>query len=347
MLRRTPILFAALLCSAAAHAQTCQTFQTSSDTPPALTGRVVYQEDDSGRLYMYDFAARHFIDIPQLGWGLTAARNSVFSPDGKSILFTAVMGKGGNAKRQVFYWRIGAANYVNLTDGKTVPNEDPKFSPRGDAIVWKQNFGIGTADLVIDPDDPSMAHIENFRKLINGSPSGLDGSPSTPNEASAPVFSPSGRYIYYYVNAHAYARVMRYDTVTRVSASPFAFTPVDGIHYYYPLDPDLYTFLYVSWPDASTMHDKVYVYSILNQTAYLWNGTDCDAENADPSPVDENDIIFSRKAAGDRYRLYLGQLADPGHPLSATPAAGKIWNLPTGINGTKGDMIGANYTNAR
>ncbi|MGH6872306.1 MAG: TolB family protein [Rhizomicrobium sp.] len=346
MKRIALLLFAALIASAA-EAQTCQTFSTSTDPAPSLTGRVVYQEDDSGLLYMYDFKARAFIPIDQKSWGLTVARNPVFSPDGKAIVFTAVRGTGRNAKRQVFYWLIGAAQPANLTDGKTVPNEDPHFSQRGDTIVWKQNFGIATADLVIDPANPSMPHIANFKKLINGTPSGMNGEPSTPPEASGPVFSPSGRYIYYFINARAYARVMRFDTLTGTSESPFAFPQVDGTHYYYPVDPDSYAFLYVSWPDPATMHDKIYVYSNLNQTSYLWNGTDCVAENADPAPVDENYIIFSRKAAGDRFKLYVGQLIDPSQPLSATATPARIWNLPFGLNGTKGDMIGANYTNAR
>jgi Tol biopolymer transport system component len=324
-MRRYCILLAAALVFAAAPAWSQCTFKVKSQASrPALTGRLVYEDSTTGQLYLYDFQAVTLTNFTAT-WAATANENPVFSPDGKAVLFSAVQ----SDQRHLYYWKIGAAQPVNLTLAMgNLRNEDPKFAPSGKAIVWKQSFNIVTAPLNFDGSgNPSLGAVTAIT---------TNGVQGTTTEASAPVFSPTAKDVYYYTGSGANAQVQKYDTTTHVF-TPFPKTA--GVEYYYPVDPDLYDFLYVSWLSSTNMFDKIFLYSQITNTSTAWNPTDCAANNSDPAPVDEDYFIYSRddNSDGDRYELYLGQIA-----------TGFAWTLtPLHVN-IRGDaLLGANYTNAR
>jgi Tol biopolymer transport system component len=311
-----------VLCGGAASAQ-CS-FTAQGTTAPALPGRVVYENADTGRLYLYDFAAHHLTQLNTVGWGVTGALNPVFSPDGSAILFTAV----ANNERDLYYWVIGAATPTNITAAfPNTRNEDPKFSPDGTKIVWKQTFSIEQANLVFNGSGtPSLT----------GAVQLVLGHQGMSDEASAPVYSPTQKYIYYYTGTGSGAQVQQYNTQTATHGPAFTMQP--NTEYYYPVDPDYYEFFYTSWLTPTNTFDKIYLYSRVTQTATVFNPTDCAANNSDPAPVDEDYFLYSRddNPSGNRYELYLGQLS-----------TGNAWLLPSPINGSSGNFLGANYTNAR
>ena len=260
--------------------------------------------------------------------------NPMYSPDGSAILFSAVQYIGGEYQRHVFYWRIGSPALVNLTAPLgNLRHEDPKFSPNGNAIVWKENFNIVTASLKFNSQGVPA---------LSGSPRHItnNGAQGTFTEASGPSFSPTGKYIYYWTGSKdAFPIHIHKYNVTAKASVPLPFPQPAKIAFYYPVDPDLYDLLYVSWLNASTPFDKIYLSSGITGVSTVWNAADCGADNSDPAPVDEDYFIYSRDGNADSsfYELYLGQIS-----------TGYSWSLsPPGLNNSAGDALGADYTNAR
>ncbi len=184
---------------------------------------------------------------------MTGALNPVFSPDGSAVLFTAV----ANNERDLYYWVIGAATPTNITAAfPNTRNEDPKFSPDGTKIVWKQTFSIEQANLVFNGSGtPSLT----------GAVQLVLGHQGMSDEASAPVYSPTQKYIYYYTGTGSGAQVQQYNTQTATHGPAFTMQP--NTEYYYPVDPDYYEFFYTSWLTPTNTFDKIYLYSRVTQTA--------------------------------------------------------------------------------
>ena len=324
-MRFLAIILAAWLvsCASAAWSDPCSFTPQDPSTLPALTGRVVYEDTVGGGLYLYDFGNSSLTTVPIASWGLSAATNPVFSPDGSAILFSAVV----SDQRHLFYWTIGSAQPTNITGGMgNLRNEDPKFAPDGFHIVWKQNFGIETASFSFD--DLGQPILFNLQQLA-----------ANPPEASGPVYSPTQKYIYYFIGSSTQIKqIQRYDVAAKTTAP--AFTQDPSVQYYYPVDPDLYDFIYVSWLPtavACPMCDKIYVRAKLPDAGTAWNATDCAADNSDPAPVNEDYFIYSRRASGSSlYNLYIGQFS-----------TGNAWILPPDANISGGSLVGANYTEAR
>ena len=314
-------------CVSAAWSDPCS-FTPQTTALPQLQGRVVFEDFATGQLYVYDFKTNVLTNLLVSYWGLTSATNPVFSPDGSGILFSAVVGSPPNDQRHLFYWKIGTGLPINLTGGMgNLRNEDPKFSSNGARVLWKQNNGIETADFSFDDlGRPALLHPT---QVIGSSP-----------EASGPVFSPTQKYIYYFRSNGTVQQLWRYDSSANPPSTAPAFSQDPSIQYYYPADPDLYDFLYVSWlPTAvACPHcDKIYVRTRLPDAGTPWNPTDCAADNSDPAPVDEDYFIYSRDRNPDgnsSYELYLGQLS-----------TGSAWKLNISI--ASSSLLGSNYTNVR
>jgi hypothetical protein len=328
-------------CTSSAWSQTCTTTFTVQDPaslPPVLIGKVAYEDESSNhQIYVYDFNAGGTpskVPSPdQSGLALSGMENPVFLPDGSGILFAAVSTISGNAETDLFYWNLDPEQPpANITSSMgNHRDEDVKFSPDGESIVWKQNVGIVTAKISWGQGTPVISNPST--PLVGSSP-----------EASAPVYSPDQKYIYYYVNASPTPlHIERYDFISKNTATAFPQDP--SLTYYYPADPDLYNFMYVSWlpPTTATCtmlspylkcYDKIYVGAKLPAAGTAWNATDCAADNSDPAPVDADHFIYSRDNNPDSntdYELYLGEIS-----------TGKSWSL-SALNISGGSFVGANY----
>lgn len=303
---------------------------------PSLTGRVVFQAcdtvdcDSSSTLQLFDFSTGTGATIDTASAGLLLPLNPAFQPDGSAIVFSALSTAAPDA-RQLYYWKIGSSEFIPLTGPQNLRNEDPKFSPDGAHLVWKQHYGLETADFSLTAQ--GNPRLTNLRRIVFGKRNAL-------SEASAPVYSFDQQRIYYYSGSKSNApRYPKLEQYVEGSGSSLVFTQQRNIQYYYPADMGPENLLYVSWLTAHNKNDKVFVYSKTNDTNTTFNGHDCQAGNSDPAPIDNDYFLFSRLGpdAGDRDVFYLGQVS-----------TGFVRSLDTfSINTASGFLLGANYSNAR
>lgn len=94
--------------------------------------------DGTSRLYLFDFGT-NALSCPSDSW--TTVRdpmNAHFSPDGKSLVFMGVGNKTG--QWDCFLHELGSEQEpANLTESFGGRNEDPKWHPCGNKIVFKHN----------------------------------------------------------------------------------------------------------------------------------------------------------------------------------------------------------------
>ena len=336
-----------------AWSQTCTTFAVQTgQLPIMLTGKIAYEDETVNPnenidhfLYVYDFSkggSPTKVPLTDInGVALSGQENPVFTPDGSAILFAAISTVNDNQEFDLFYWNITSGkNPTNITSSMgNNRDEDVKFSPDGNSIVWKEATGIVTANFSVDAQGNPI--ISNEKMLVGG-------QIGTSNEKSGPVFSPDQKYVYYYLGDAAPFSVQRYDSASTSTPTSEAFPQDLSLTHYYPVYPDLYNFMYVGWlPQTSTTcpttspilkcYDKVFVRAKLPAAGTAWNATDCVADNSDPAPVDADHFIYSRDNNPDgttSYELYLGEIS-----------SGKSWSLSSfGINISGGSFVGSNYT---
>jgi len=304
-------------------------FHVQKTPVPSLVGKLVFAsctttDCTDSHLYLYDFASPGLQQIDKKSWNISGSSNPVLMLDGKAVLFSAV--DPSASQRDLYYWQIGTKRLYTLTLPSDI-DEDVKLSSDGKRITWKitdrerTQTQIDTADLTRANGVPTLQN----QSLIIGGAVGDD-------EVSGPTFSPTQKFIYYYKGTGSAETVWRIEVATKVQqqmANAYAF---------YPVDPDLYEFLYAGWP-GHTSPDKIFVASLQTGTATPWNVNDCTADNSDPAPVDEDYFFYSRRdpvTENPRYELYLGQIS-----------TGYAWSLDAlKINPKTGNALGANYTSA-
>lgn len=122
-------------------------FCRAQGAPPVLAGKVVFHRYTSyraqdGQLWTYEFSTRRLSALSR-DWPLHHAINAHFSPDGRSLAFMALSTREAEAGEwDIFSWKIGDDSPTNLTAGNGLTDEDPKFSPDGKSIVFKQDRQI-------------------------------------------------------------------------------------------------------------------------------------------------------------------------------------------------------------
>ena len=117
---------------------------------PVLEGKILYHtysgyENWDGELFILDLSDNSITNISE-NWSIDHAINGMFSPDGTKIVFMGD-GHGWVQDWDIFLWTIGEDEPVNLTGLNQDREEDPKFSPDGNTIVYKKNGDIVTMDL--------------------------------------------------------------------------------------------------------------------------------------------------------------------------------------------------------
>nr|WP_067060055.1 PD40 domain-containing protein [Mucilaginibacter sp. L294] len=104
----------------------------------AYPGKLVYHSYacSGTKMYIYNFNTDALTWVSQ-NWNIDFPMNAHFSPDGTRIVF---MGQpAGSGDWDIYLWTVGSSGIpTNLTAGNGLRDEDPKFSPNGYRIAFKQ-----------------------------------------------------------------------------------------------------------------------------------------------------------------------------------------------------------------
>ncbi len=266
----------------------------ANDPSPELNGQLLFHrytsyESWNSKLYLYDFAAKSLTCLTD-AWPVDHAMNSHFSPDGKRIVFMAVpRGKHQGNAWDVYLWDVSSAKLpTNLTKDNGLRDEDPKFSPDGKTIVFKQDGIVKFMDL----------RGKNVRALPGQQPGA---------EYSMPFFTADGKRVVVLQGARDSGDLYALDPRARSRTTPaIAVTP--GLFEYYPVTWDENRLLYVRWHSAENRHDQIYRYLWKERASEPLPFCKPTADYSDPWPIDDRWLFLSSTQKGGHggYDLYLG-----------------------------------------
>ncbi len=275
-------------------------FEAENNQPfPLDEGVIIYHNYSNydawdAKLFMYDFSTNTKDELSE-NWNIDHEMNAHISPDGSQIVF---MGDDSGLPRDwdIYIWNIGSTIApTNLTISNNLRDEDPKFSPDGSNIVFKQSGDIKVMNLsgVI------------INEITN------DGSTI---EESMPYYTSDGQKVLYAKGAKENSDIfiMNID-----GSSNTALYNEVGIQEYYPIVIDNSSFFYTRWISSLNKNDQIYQGDFSgNRNSVSIN--DYYSNNSDAFPVDSDYLFFSSTRSGgmEGYDLYLGQLS-----------TGDIWDL--------------------
>jgi len=260
---------------------------------PITDGKIVFHTysgywEWDGKLYFYDFSEQSLVEISE-NWNIDHTINAHFSPDGSKIVFMGVPeGSHYYNSWDVFLWELGSTTPINLTYNNNIPDEDPKFSPSGNSIVFKQNGDLKIMDLS-----------GNIINTITN-----DGFSI---EESMPYYTNDAQQIIYSRGADSDADIY----IINVDGSNVQ--PLENVantQEFYPITRDPYTFLYTKWISSTNEHDQIYLgyFSGANPQSLPFN--DVNANDDDPFPVNSDYVFFSSDRSGSigGWDLYLADI---------------------------------------
>ncbi|MCO5231776.1 MAG: hypothetical protein M9958_11555 [Chitinophagales bacterium] len=289
-------------------------FSILSNPFPLTMGLLIYHSYSSygawdSKLYLYDFSTNTKKDL-SANWNIDHAMNAHFSPNASHIVF---MGDDAGLPRDwdIYIWDLNANHLpINLTQGNGIRDEDPKISPDGSQIIFKQNGDIKTMAL----DGSNITSITN-----NG------GVP----EESMPYFSSDGQKIVYARGAGASSDIY---IINKDGSNNTALLSISNVSEYYPIVRNNSSFLYSRWLSPSIHHDQIHLADFLGNSTSL-SINDLSSNNSDAYPVGSDYLFFSStRAASSGYDIYFGQIS-----------SGAVWNLDNFNINSSNEELGACY----
>ena len=227
---------------------------------PSLEGSLIYHRYTE---YGAWDATMWVIDLPtgeltQVGadWrGMVSPINAHFSADGQTITF---MGSNSGIIEKdwdVFVSKWDGAQWsepINLTGPNGARDEDPKFSPDGDTIIYKENGVLAT-----------VSKSGGAKKYLTAGEA----------ESSMPFYSPDGKTIMFERDGEIFTLVNGVTTQMRSGA---------GRSSYYPIALDNESFLYTRVQDSN--HDAIYrgYFNRRPSVRYFFNSTEWDTSDSYP-----------------------------------------------------------------
>lgn len=310
------ILFALLSCSSSSQNNPLPVISPVDTTPkPVLSGKLVYHSyscyncNDS-KLYLYNFATNERTVLSQ-NWTITNPMNAHFSSDGTKIVFMGISQVTNSW--DIYIYTLGAKSQPqNLTANSIVNDEDPKFSPDGHKIIFKQNG-------VLKEMDTSGNIIRSF--IVPG------------GEASMPYYTTDGNNIIY-AGKESSGNTLNIYKYSITSGTTQPLQTISNLEEYYPIVIDDDTYLFTRWYSVKNQNDQVYMGYFNGTVALNLPFNESDANFSDAFPVDNRILLISSTRIGGKgqYDLFL-----------TDKISGKKWSLDLYnpyINSDKNDLGG-------
>ena len=232
----------------------------SRNALPSLDGTLIYHRYSSydawdATLWMVDLPTGQQTQVGAQWVGMVSPFNAHLSSEGRAITFM-----GSNAGLTQKDWDVFVSNWdgsqwsepTNLTGPNGARDEDPKFSPDGDTIIYKENGVLATVSKGGGPK----------KYLTKGEA-----------ESSMPFYSPDGKTILFERSGEIFTLVNGITTRMRSG---------NGRSSYYPIALDNQSFLYTRV--QSNDHDAIYkgYFDRRPSVRYFFNSTDWDTSDSYP-----------------------------------------------------------------
>lgn len=163
--------------------------EVSLENIPEVKGKLVYHTYTSydawdSKIYLFDFETRELICINDFIEGTYHTMNACFSPSGSEIVFMGITNQEGMEEWNLFRYTLATKELEQLTDD--LRNEDPKFSPDGTKVIYKQGRWDRDSNQMIY----SLCELDLATKEIKK-------VTSDTSEKSMPYYSTDGKSVYY------------------------------------------------------------------------------------------------------------------------------------------------------
>ncbi|MEN8157175.1 MAG: T9SS type A sorting domain-containing protein [Bacteroidota bacterium] len=299
----------------------------AAGTIPVSTGFMVYHSySDYGawdsRMFLLNLENGDLDEISK-SWNIDHAMNGHISPDGTKLVF---MGDDQGEPRDwdIYLWEIGSVQSpVNLTNGYNKRDEDPKFSPDGTRIVFKQAYWSSAInDFVFDLKEMNLSGeviniITSYDRV----------------EESMPYYTADGQRVIYASGGGSSGDIHMMNTD---GTDHTALEISEGIQEYYPIVRDSATFFFTKWVSSSDHHDQVYLGYLNGDPATSVAFNIINADNSDAYPAGPDLAFYSSTRSGGEgaYDLYLGDIN-----------TGDVWSLDNlaNVNSMRNEL-GACYS---
>lgn len=237
---------------------------------PTLDGTLIYHRYTSyeawdATLWMVDLPSGKQTQVGAQWKGMVSPINAHFSADGQTITF---MGSDSGLIEKdwdVFVSRWNGGQWsepTNLTGPNGARDEDPKFSPDGERIIYKENGVLAT-----------VSQSGGRKKYLT----------SGEAESSMPFYSPDGKTILFERDGQIFTLKDGATTVMRSGA---------GRSSYYPIALDNQSFLYTRVQDND--HDAIYkgFFDRRPSIRYFFNSTQWDTSDSYPLADGSRFIVY-------------------------------------------------------
>ena len=268
----------------------------------------VPSQDDSkdGNVFIYSFSGGGSLVNLTGALPLVNAMNPHFAPDGSKVAFMAIPiehaddieydSQSGYWHRlrnnlEIYVYDLASKNLNRLTDN-SVPDEDAKFSPDGQRIVYKRTSS--------HPDSGQVW-------VMNADGGAAQQKTYTADEKSGPNFSPDGSKILYWSGRSSSADIWSILSNGR-GASGIIGTP--NLQEYYPVYRNSQSILYTRWQSSNDRHDKIYEYTISSGSSRRLSINVIGAEDSDPFPIDSSLIGLSSDRTGGNWDVFVANTID-------------------------------------
>ena len=221
-------------------------------------------------------------EVETISGNFVHAMNGSFGNSPETITFMAI---DKVADEWDIYIREGE-KITDLTQNSGFRNEDPKFSPNGNTIVFKRGHWDNSADGFIY--DLALLDVETQAVTM---------LTDTPAEEAMPCFSADGKSIYYASYADGIGSICRLDAASHKSETIYS---EDGVTAYYPVvcGDKLY---FTKWCSAENRCDQIMCYDGEKVSALPFDSSDYDCSDA--CPLGGYKMVFSSTMNGG-YDLY-------------------------------------------
>ncbi|CAB4923665.1 unannotated protein [freshwater metagenome] len=227
---------------------------------PSLDGTLIYHrytdyQSWDATMWMIDLPTGELTQVGRDWSSMISPINAHFSADGQMITFMGSASGLAENDWDVFTSTWNGSSWAepkNLTGPNGARDEDPKFSPDGQTIIYKQDGVLVTMS----------ADGSGKRYLTRGEP-----------ESSMPYFAANGKDILFERSGDIY--LLRGGMQVKMYAG-------DGQSSYYPIGMDSKSFLYTRV--QSTKHDAIMqgFYNGSASRSYFFNSTDWDTSDSYP-----------------------------------------------------------------